>query len=80
VGIEVDDPRDRLLVANADSSVFQGGGAGQAKLGVYNLTTGERIAMVDLATAITDAPDPGRQRGSDIEPARAVAEGFRAHA
>ncbi|MBN4048113.1 hypothetical protein JYU09_00875 [bacterium AH-315-O15] len=27
VGIEVDEPRDRLLVANADSSVFQGGSA-----------------------------------------------------
>ena len=39
VGIEADEPRDRLLVANSDRSVFQGGGAGQAKLGVYNLTT-----------------------------------------
>ena len=57
VGIEVDEPRDRLLVANADSSVFQGGSAGQAMLGVYNLTTGERIAMVDLAAAIADLPD-----------------------
>ena len=43
VGIEADEPRDRLLVANSDSSVFQGSGSGQAKLGVYNLTTGERI-------------------------------------
>jgi sugar lactone lactonase YvrE len=56
VGIEVDEPRDRLLVANSDSSVFQDGGAGQAKLGVYNLTTGERIAMVDLAAVIADKP------------------------
>ena len=44
MGIEVDEPRDRLLVV----------GRGQAKLGVYNLTTGERIAMVDLAAAIND--------------------------
>ena len=34
VGIEVDEPRDRLLVANSDRSVFQGETAGQAKLGV----------------------------------------------
>ena len=49
VGIEADEPRNRLLVANADRSVFQSGGVGQAKLGIYDLTTGERMAMVDLA-------------------------------
>ena len=43
VGIEADEPRGRLLVANADASVFQGDGTGQAKLGVYALATGERI-------------------------------------
>jgi DNA-binding beta-propeller fold protein YncE len=48
VGIEVDEARDRLLVANSDSSVFGGRGAGQAKLGVYDLTSGRRLAMVDL--------------------------------
>lgn len=52
IGIEADEPRDRLLVANSDSVVFGGGGTGQAKLGVYNLTTGERLAMVDLAAVI----------------------------
>ena len=52
IGIEADEPRDRLLVANSDSAVFGGGGTGQAKLGVYNLTTGERLAMVDLAAVI----------------------------
>lgn len=66
VGIEADEPRDRLLVANADSSVFQGGGTGQAKLGVYNLTTGERIAMVDLAAAVTDAPDDAVYFANDV--------------
>ena len=49
IGIEADEPRDRLLVANADSSVFGGQGPGVAMLGVYRLSTGERIAMVDLA-------------------------------
>jgi sugar lactone lactonase YvrE len=66
VGIEVDEPRDRLLVANADRSVFQGGGAGQAKLGVYNLTTGERMAMVDLAAVIADAPDDAVYFANDV--------------
>src|SRR5690606_39035554 len=31
-------------------------GQGQAKLGVYSLTSGERLAMVDLAATIPDAP------------------------
>ena len=66
VGIEVDEPRDRLLVANSDSSVFQGGGTGQAKLGVYDLTTGERIAMVDLAAVIADVPDDAVHFANDV--------------
>jgi sugar lactone lactonase YvrE len=56
VGIEVDEPRDRLLVANSDRAAFGGDAAGQAKLGVYNLTTGERIAMVDLGTLLGAQP------------------------
>lgn len=48
IGIEADEPRDRLLVANSDRSVFGGTGSGIAKLGVYRLSTGEKIAMVDL--------------------------------
>ena len=66
VGIEVDEPRGRLLVANSDRSVFQSGGAGQAKLGVYDLTTGERIAMVDLAAAIVDAPADAGYFANDV--------------
>ena len=56
VGIEVDEPRDRLLVANSDRAAFGGDAAGQAKLGVYNLTTGERLAMVDLGAVLGTAP------------------------
>ena len=52
VGIEVDEARGRLLVANSDSSIFVSGGVGQAKLGVFDLSSGERIAMVDLAATI----------------------------
>jgi len=48
IGIEADEPRDRLMVANSDSSIFGGQGQGQAMLGVYRLSSGERIAMVDL--------------------------------
>ena len=57
VGIEADEPRDRLLVANSDRAAFAGDAPGQAKLGVYNLTTGERLAMVDLG-AVIGAPSP----------------------
>jgi sugar lactone lactonase YvrE len=51
VGIEVDEARNRLLVCNSDRSVFGGQGAGQAKLGIYDLKSGKRTAMVDLAAA-----------------------------
>jgi sugar lactone lactonase YvrE len=54
VGIEADEPRDRLLVCNSDSSVFEGTSMGQAKLGVYSLTTGERLAMVDMGAMVPD--------------------------
>jgi sugar lactone lactonase YvrE len=54
VGIEVDEERGRLLVVNSDSSIFSSGGTGQAKLGVFDLSSGRRIAMVDLAATIED--------------------------
>lgn len=66
VGIEVDEPRDRLLVANSDRAVFQPGNTGQAKLGVYSLTTGERIAMVDLAAVIGTPSDPPAYFANDL--------------
>ena len=66
VGIEVDEPRDRLLVANSDSAAFQPGNVGQAKLGVYSLTTGERIAMVDLAAVIGTPNNPPQYFANDL--------------
>ena len=66
VGIEVDEPRDRLLVANSDSAVFDGSSRGQAKLGVFNLTTGERIAMVDLVAALGDVADDAAFFANDV--------------
>lgn len=53
IGIEVDGARNRLLVANSDGGVFGGQGSGQARLGVYALDSGNRIAMVDLDDLIT---------------------------
>ena len=66
VGIEADELRNRLLVANSDRAVFQGGTRGQAMLGVYDLTTGERIAMVDLAAAVDDAGDDAAFFANDV--------------
>ena len=65
VGIEVDEPRNRLLVANSDRAAFGGEPAGQAKLGVYNLTTGERLAMVDLG-AVLGTPAPPKFFANDV--------------
>jgi len=66
VGIEADEPRDRLLVANSDRAAFGGPAAGQAKLGVYNLTTGERLAMVDLAAVIGTPNTPPKYFANDV--------------
>lgn len=66
IGIEVDEPRNRLLVANSDRSVFEGTGRGQAKLGVYDLATGDRIAMVDLAATIANPPADAAYFANDV--------------
>jgi sugar lactone lactonase YvrE len=50
-GIEVDEERNRLLVTATDRGAFSGQSAGQAKLGIYDLTSGKRLALVDLTTA-----------------------------
>ena len=66
VGIEVDEERNRLLVTNSDWPAFASGGAGQAKLGVFDLSSGERIAMVDLAVAIEDRTAETRFLANDV--------------
>ncbi len=64
VGIEVDEDGDRLLVTNSNSAVFNDQNAsGHAKLGVYNLATGERLAMVDLGATIGS---PARYFANDV--------------
>lgn len=56
IGIEADEPRDRLLVANSDDAVFGDQGPGIAKLGIYRLSSGERVGMIDLG-AVSGAGD-----------------------
>jgi sugar lactone lactonase YvrE len=64
VGIEADEDRDRLLVTNSNSAVFNDQNAsGHAKLGVYHLSTGERLAMVDLGATIAA---PARYFANDV--------------
>ena len=62
VGIEADEARDRLLVTNSNAAVFgmplgNPDGPPQAQLGVYSLTTGERLAMVDLDAELNAGDD-----------------------
>ena len=66
VGIEVDELRHRLLVANSDRAVFDGGVTGHAKLGVYDLTSGDRIATVDLGAVVTDVGDDTAHFANDV--------------
>lgn len=66
IGIEADEERDRLLVANSSNPVENSGGPGQAKLGVYRLSTGERLAMVDLAATIPNAAGELQHLANDI--------------
>ncbi len=66
VGIEVDAPRNRLLVANADFRVFEGASQGRAMLGAYDLTTGARLAMVDLAAVVPNAPSNASYFANDV--------------
>lgn len=68
IGIHIDEPNGRLLVANSVvAAIGDTANPGQAKLGVYQLATGERVRMVDLgalrpegrhfANDMTSAPD-----------------------
>ena len=67
IGIHIDRRDGRLLVANSDLAAVQGGSRGLAKLGIYDLESGERLLMVDLgglrpegrhfANDVTVAPD-----------------------
>lgn len=64
VGIEVDEARNRLLVANSQG--FAAPGPGAAKLGVYDLSSGEQLAMVDLAGVIENPPADASYFANDV--------------
>lgn len=51
IGIHIDRARDRLLVANSTVAVFQSQ-PGHARLGAYDIETGERVFMVDLGALV----------------------------
>ncbi len=61
IGIHIDRPRDRLLVANSDLAVLQGEN-GHARLGAYDLETGERIFMAELG----ELAGEGRHFANDV--------------
>jgi len=56
IGLEIDEADNRLLVVNADASVsLESDARGVAMLGIYDLTTQERLHMVDLDDLAPDA-------------------------
>lgn len=67
VGIEVDESRDLLYVANSNTASANGA----AELGVYDLATGEQLAMVDLAASIPDKPADGGHFANDVAVSKA---------
>lgn len=62
VGIEVDEPRNRLLVTNSD----RGSATGAAMLGVYDLDSGSQLAMIDLTASIPDKPADSNHFANDV--------------
>src|SRR5262249_42340309 len=66
VGIEADEVLTRLLMCNSYADVIHGKFAGQAKLVIYNLTTGAKIAMVDLAATDTGAAKDAKHFANDV--------------
>ena len=62
VGIEVDETRDVLFVANSNTMSPNGA----AELGIFNLETGEQLAMVDLAASIPNRPADSRHFANDV--------------
>ncbi len=62
VGIEVDEVRDQLFVANSNTASANGA----AELGIYDLATGEQVAMVDLAASIPNKPSDSGHFANDV--------------
>ena len=66
VGIEVDESRDMLLVANSNTASPNGA----AELGIFNLESGEQLAMIDLAASIPNRPADSRHFANDVAVSR----------
>ena len=64
VGIEVDEERNRLLVANSQS--FSDPGPGAAMLGIYDLSSGEQLAMIDLAAVVENPAADAAYFANDV--------------
>lgn len=62
VGIEVDEAGNRILAAVSDNSAP----GGAARLGVYTLDSGERLALIDLAATIEDRPSDASHFANDV--------------
>lgn len=62
VGIEVDEVRDQLLVANSDTTSPNGA----AELGIFDLATGEQLALIDLAASIPNRPADSAHFANDV--------------
>lgn len=62
VGIEVDEVRDQLLVANSDTTSPNGA----AELGIFELATGEQLALIDLAASIPNRPADSSHFANDV--------------
>jgi sugar lactone lactonase YvrE len=62
VGIEADEPRNRLLVTNSDRTNPDGA----AYLGVYELDSGAKLAMVNLAATIENLPADAIYFANDV--------------
>lgn len=63
IGVHLDAARGRVLVAHADVSVFQDTtAAGTARLGIYDLETGETLRTVDLGALFPG----GRHFANDV--------------
>lgn len=66
IGIEVEEKRQRILAAIADPGVFAGQTDGFAEVGIFDLNSGSRIALINLSDAYSDAPADTRFFPNDV--------------
>ena len=57
VGIEVDEARNRVIVANSNATVFQTQSGGMAQVVIFDLQSGKKLAQVSL-DSVVDNPNP----------------------